>query len=88
MYSVPEPSSGTILGYLLSLLDGFLPVKLPKSGRQTSNYSAQPVPDLNDTFVITEAFKYAYALRSSLGDPHFHNISEVCVQFRLNFYCV
>lgn len=82
MYSVPEPASGSILGFSLSVLEGMLPVKLQtktakKSSDSVPSTVSSPIPNLNDTFVITEAFKYAYAIRSRMGDPHFHNISEV-----------
>ncbi|KAK9503685.1 hypothetical protein O3M35_010193 [Rhynocoris fuscipes] len=82
MYSGPEPSSGSILGFILKLVDGLLETDgmQNKENEQSVTSGIQSIPNLDDTFIITEAFKYAYAIRSRLGDPFFHNVSEVLKQ--------
>ncbi|XP_014287686.1 glutathione hydrolase 1 proenzyme isoform X2 [Halyomorpha halys] len=61
-YSVPSPGSGPILAFILKLLEDTLP-KDEKEPETTS--------------IITEAFKYAYAMRSWMGDPHFIDNSKI-----------
>lgn len=67
VYSVPPPGSGAILTLILKLLDRELP----------SN-ADEPFT----TFTITEAFKFAYGIRSMLGDPHFVNDTELLEQLQ------
>ncbi|XP_049838257.1 scoloptoxin SSD14-like isoform X2 [Schistocerca gregaria] len=68
LYSVPPPGSGILLAFILNILNGY-------------NFTASSVSDLNQTITTyhrtVEAFKYAYARRTELGDPHFLNISQV-----------
>lgn len=61
-YSVPPPGSGPILAFILKLVEDTLPKN-------------EKLPET--TSIITEAFKYAYAMRSWLGDPHFIDNSKV-----------
>jgi len=54
-YSIPPPGSGAIMAYILNILD---------------NYNIQPEDDGPLLYHrITEAFKWAFALRTELGDP-------------------
>lgn len=62
MYSMPPPGSGVLVGFILRVLDGFV---------------QNATTDVEMTQRITEAFKHAYGHRSFLGDPSFHDISEV-----------
>lgn len=66
VYSSPPPSSGPLLLYILSILDGF----------------NMTLPSDVDSEILTahrtiEAFKFAFARRTELGDPKFVNISEL-----------
>ncbi|XP_065208907.1 scoloptoxin SSD14-like [Planococcus citri] len=60
LHTVPAPSSGPILSYLLRIVEGLIPAPT----------------ELLNTQRITEAMKHAYGARSRLGDPHFVNISQ------------
>lgn len=61
VYSAPPPGSGLVLAYILRILDGLL-----------------PTPDAGiDAQRVVETFKFAFGLRSLLGDPNFRNISKV-----------
>lgn len=54
-YSIPPPGSGAIMAYILNILD---------------NYNIQPEDDAPLLYHrIIEAFKWAFALRTELGDP-------------------
>lgn len=57
LYTTPLPASGSILVFIMNMLDGYLP--------QSLGYSV--------TFYhrMMEAFKFAYAKRADLGDPMF-----------------
>ena len=55
------PASGVILAYILRILEDMLHAD----------------DELAITQRVTEAFKYAYALRGELGDHHFINVTEV-----------
>lgn len=57
MHTTPLPASGSVLVFIMNFLDGFLPESL---GWSTTFYHR-----------IIEAFKYAYAGRTHLGDPLF-----------------
>ncbi|XP_018319317.1 glutathione hydrolase 1 proenzyme isoform X2 [Agrilus planipennis] len=68
LYSVPPPASGVLLGFILRILDGY-------------NFSPDSINTINDT-VLTyhrtlEAFKYAYARRTELGDLNYVNITSL-----------
>ena len=63
MYSIPPPGSGSILAYILNILQHF-------------NYT--PKDDVPLTYhQIAEAFKWAYAVRSKLGDPSDPEIKDL-----------
>ncbi|XP_050301524.1 glutathione hydrolase 1 proenzyme-like isoform X2 [Anthonomus grandis grandis] len=63
LYTSPLPSSGPVLAFILNILDGFLDL--------TNLYNS-------GTFQrIVESFKFAYGLRTRLGDEHFVDISEL-----------
>ena len=55
LYSVPPPGSGAVLAFILNILD---------------NFSIKPGDDIPLLFHRTvEAFKWAFAIRTELGDP-------------------
>ena len=56
LFSVPPPSSGVILSYILNILKFY-------------ELDQNPVETPLLYHRITEAFKWAYASRSKLGDP-------------------
>jgi len=63
LYTNPLPGSGVLLAFILNILDGHLPHK-----------SQNVTIDSNDPLIIhrvTEAFKFAFAHRTNLGDPAF-----------------
>lgn len=68
LHSVPPPGSGVILAYIMNILNGY-------------GFNRSSVEDLNSTVLsyhrIAEAFKYAYAKRTELGDIKFLNISQL-----------
>lgn len=57
LYTTPLPASGSILVFIMNMLDGYLPKSL---GFSVTFYHR-----------LMEAFKFAYAKRSDLGDPNF-----------------
>ncbi|KAF6214824.1 hypothetical protein GE061_009567 [Apolygus lucorum] len=63
LYTAPPPASGSVLASILQTLEGQL----------------QPNPRINvfNTLRVAEAFKYAYALRTELGDPAFTDTNRV-----------
>ncbi|CAH1405357.1 unnamed protein product [Nezara viridula] len=61
-YSAGPPASGQILGFILRVLD---------------NTFKPDMSLLTKVSIITETFKYAYAMRSQFGDPYFTNISQI-----------
>ena len=64
LYSVPPPGSGIILAFILNIMENYNVTKL----------------DTNDPLMhhrLVEAFKYAYAYRSQIGDPSDRNITKL-----------
>ncbi|KAL1494054.1 hypothetical protein ABEB36_009714 [Hypothenemus hampei] len=66
LYTAPPPGSGAILSFILGILDGY-------------NFNKESIEDVNSTVLtyhrMIEAFKYAYAKRTELGDLNFVNIT-------------
>ncbi|XP_021926880.1 gamma-glutamyltranspeptidase 1-like isoform X2 [Zootermopsis nevadensis] len=66
LFSTPPPGSGILLGFVLNILDGY-------------NFTSESIRDTNSTILtyhrIIEAFKFAYARRTELGDGDFVNIT-------------
>ncbi|CAF0969193.1 unnamed protein product [Rotaria magnacalcarata] len=67
-YTTHAPTSGPILTFILNILQGF---QIDQSDFKTSNPSALFYHRL------IEAFKFAYAKRSEIGDPYKINITEL-----------
>lgn len=71
-YSFPPPGSGALLAFILNILDGY-------------NFTRDSIDGINNTVLtyhrIAEAFKYAYAKRTELGDTQFVNINSVRSEF-------
>lgn len=65
IYSSPLPGSGSVLIFIMNLLDGFLP-------KETS---------VTYFHRLMESFKFAFAMRTKLGDPIFEpTAAEVIIQ--------
>ncbi|KAF7279318.1 hypothetical protein GWI33_007410 [Rhynchophorus ferrugineus] len=77
LYTAPPPGSGAILGFILNILDGY-------------RFNGKSISNLNRTVLtyhrIIEAFKYAYAKRTELGDTNFVNISNLLNQLTSKEY--
>ena len=67
LYSIPPPGSGPVLAFILNVLDGY----------DLNSTSLEPENEVLTYQRITETFKYAYALRTYLGDPEFVNVADV-----------
>ncbi|XP_078324232.1 glutathione hydrolase 1 proenzyme-like isoform X2 [Crassostrea virginica] len=69
LYSPKAPSSGAVLSFILNLLDGYDMTKSTLNTREAR---------LTAYHRVIEAFKFAYAQRSELGDPAFNSsVTEV-----------
>lgn len=68
LYSAPPPGSGILLALILNILNGY-------------KFDKGDVSTVDDTILtyhrIIEAFKYAFAKRTELGDPDFIDIKNV-----------
>ncbi|XP_060521433.1 glutathione hydrolase 1 proenzyme-like isoform X2 [Cylas formicarius] len=68
IYSAPPPGSGAILTLIMNILEGY-------------NLTRSSTNGLNETVLtyhrIIEAFKYAYAKRTELGDTDFVDLKEL-----------
>jgi len=68
LFNPPPPSSGVVLSFIMNVLDGY-------------NFTAKDLDDTDNKILtyhrIAEAFKFAYAKRSQLGDEEFVNITEL-----------
>lgn len=70
VYSTPLPTSGSVLVFMLNILNGFL----------------SSLPSVLNYHRIVETFKYAYAQRSALGDPDFElSAKMVCIEIFIHF---
>ncbi|XP_062590015.1 glutathione hydrolase 1 proenzyme-like [Saccostrea cucullata] len=78
LYSPKPPASGAVLSFILSILDGY---NLTAKDLQTKESR------LTAYHRMIEAFKFAYALRSDLGDPAFvPNVTEVVKKLTSTVY--
>lgn len=77
LYSIPPPGSGLLLAFILNILDGY-------------NFTRDSLADANKTVLtyhrIIEAFKFAYARRTELGDIDFVNITTLLQNLTSNDY--
>ena len=69
-HSFPAPGSGSILVYIMNILKHF-------------NFG--PGEDVSMYHRITEAFKWAYALRTRFGDPNDPEITEEVIGVAILF---
>lgn len=68
VYSIPPPGSGAILTYILSILDGY---------NITASKTDSWAKDSLTIHRMVEAFKFAFARRTELADPHFINMTAL-----------
>lgn len=68
IYNPPPPSSGVVLDFILAILDGY---------NLTSSDVANVTGQVRTYHRIVEAFKFAYAKRSALGDENFVNVTQL-----------
>ncbi|XP_012285801.1 glutathione hydrolase 1 proenzyme [Orussus abietinus] len=68
LYSSGLPGSGAVLAFILNILEGY-------------RFSAASIASMNETVKtyhrIAEAFKFAYAIRSEMGDQDFVDMEEI-----------
>ncbi|XP_067653668.1 glutathione hydrolase 1 proenzyme-like [Haliotis asinina] len=68
VHSMPAPGSGAVYAYILNILDGY-------------NLTTESVSNDDNRILtyhrIAEAFKFAYAKRTELGDEDFENVAEL-----------
>lgn len=62
-YTLQAPSSGPLVVFMLNVLDGFIPA----------------ADDVVTHQRIAETMKYAYGMRTHMGDPQFVDIEEVII---------
>ncbi|KAI4499426.1 hypothetical protein M0802_005322 [Mischocyttarus mexicanus] len=70
VYTAPPPGSGVILAFIINVLQGIVP---------TDNQNVM-------WHRIVEAFKWAYARRTELGDPEFVNIESLLTNLTSSDY--
>ncbi|XP_071098106.1 glutathione hydrolase 1 proenzyme-like [Haliotis cracherodii] len=68
VHSMPAPGSGAVYAYILNVLDGY-------------NFTSESVSNDDNSILtyhrIVEAFKFAYAKRSELGDEDFEDVADL-----------
>lgn len=68
LYTTGLPGSGAVLSFILNVFDDY-------------GFTPDSIADLNVTTLtyhrMIETFKYAYALRTNLGDEAFADMTEV-----------
>ena len=68
LFTIPPPGSGILLAFILNILDGY-------------NFTSENVKTVNSSILtfhrMIEAFKFAYARRTEIGDPDYVNITDV-----------
>ena len=72
LHTIPPPGSGILVAFIINILDGY-------------KFTNRSIDNEESTILtyhrIIEAFKYAFAARTKLGDPEFvKNINEVCLK--------
>ncbi|ESO12642.1 hypothetical protein HELRODRAFT_105460 [Helobdella robusta] len=65
IYTLPPPSAGPILSFMLRLMDSF---------NQSYNPSYTPVDAYQ---ILVETLKFGYSLKTHLGDPEFYDVTKV-----------